>query len=419
MKKTSVFLTILLVVSLIFAVSCPGEKPSAKITSPVGDDAKITAVIGEQDRTKEVVIELANDIFNEEAFNVIAGNETDLSSWFTSSDATKATVTAKIKSLEEAAATKADEAKKYVKATVVLSVHPLVATAENTPVKVAFKIPVVTGEAKKWTASGKELTAENAIEITVEEKKEPSLTLTSPTGTQLWRVYNQSGTRTYNLELTLANDKFDTQKVASTKDASGWFAMSSPTHTIKANFLEGTTDAIAKVAVTVTGRYSPESGITLSIKIPANEGWTTTNKELTASNDIKINIVTEKLEFVTMKQSFAFTVGSTDEKTVTYTVKNGKIKADYEFSDLDKLGVQRDSQYSGTNITVKSIVRKSETELDVTLKPTQAVTTADQPKDGIAYTFQIPEEAFTDVPDTAAIFGPVQGTIDITVSNNS
>ena len=169
MKKTSVFLTILLVVSLLFAVSCPNGNPTAKITAPTGDAAAITVTVGGEAATKEVVVELTDDTFNEEAFNVTAGNETVLDSWFTSSDTAKATVSAKIKTngLEETATTKADDAKKYVKATVVLTVTPVAATAENTPVKVAFKIPAVQGDAKKWTASGKELTAENAIAITV------------------------------------------------------------------------------------------------------------------------------------------------------------------------------------------------------------------------------------------------------------
>lgn len=181
MKKTSVFLTILLVVSLIFAVSCPSKNPTAKITAPTGEAAAITVTVGGEADTKEVVVELTDDTFNEEAFNVTSGNETVLDSWFTSSDTAKATVSAKIKTngLEEAATTKADEAKKYVKATVVLTVTPVAATAANTPVKVAFKIPTVTGDAKKWTASGKELAAENAIAITVNPKQQPAVTATS------------------------------------------------------------------------------------------------------------------------------------------------------------------------------------------------------------------------------------------------
>lgn len=400
MKKTSVFLTILLVLSLVFAVSCPGEKPSAKITSPVGDDAKITLTTGSAATEKDVVIELINDTFNEEAYTLTEGSKTDLSSWFTSSDAAKATVNAKIKSLEEAAVSKDEEAqKKYVKATVTLSITPVEVTESDKPVTVSFKIPALTGEAKKWTTSGQELSVDNAIEITVEEKKEPSLSLVSPLGGTVWKqIIKTETTETHDLELSLTNAKFNTEIVKEGADVSSWFSVVDTVPNalpiLEGVVKEGSTENNVKVSLSVTTNWGgARSGVALVIKIPPtneeDKKWTDACVELEAESGITISFIQNSAKLDDgYAPSVTFKENDTDARTATIKLLYASYRSDFDYSTI---AITKSDDSASDNFECQ-LSYKSENELEMTVTPKSAVTKDDHDK---TYVFEVPEEALS------------------------
>lgn len=419
MKKTSVFLTILLVLSLVFAISCPGEKPSAKITSPVGDDAKITLTTGSAATEKDVVIELINDTFNEEAYTLTEGSKTDLSSWFTSSDATKATVSAKIKSLEEAAVSKDEEAqKKYVKATVTLSITPVEVTESDKPVTVSFKIPALTGEAKKWTTSGQELSVDNAIEITVEEKKEPSLSLVSPLGGTVWKQFiSNVNTETHDLELSLTNAKFNTELVKEGADVSSWFSVVDTVPNalpiLEGVVKEGSTENNVKVSLSVTTNWGePRSGVVLVIKIPStseeDKKWTDAGVELEAESGITISFIQNRAKLRDDEiPSVTFRENDKGAKTATIELMYAIYRSDFDYSTID-ITMRNDS--TGDNFECQ-LSYKSENELEMTVTPKSAVTKDDDDK---TYVFEVPEKALSFNSDQ--MYGdPINGKVYIYV----
>lgn len=168
------FVVLILLCSFILTVSCPPDaKPdpepepekeaSISITSPVGNDAKVSLQLGSEtaSATLDVVAVLTNDAFNREKIVTTEGSETDLASWFTLSDTTKVSLTAKAKALEE-------ENKKI---TISVTFTSVAATEQNKPVTLTFKVPKVT-EGQGWTTSGKELTTENEIAVTVQAAPE-------------------------------------------------------------------------------------------------------------------------------------------------------------------------------------------------------------------------------------------------------
>lgn len=418
MKKTSVFLTILLVLSLVFAVSCPGEKPSAKITSPVGDDAKITLTMGSAATEKDVVIELINDTFNEEAYTLTEGSKTDLSSWFTSSDATKATVSAKIKSLEEAAVSKDEEAqKKYVKATVTLSITPVEVTESDKPVTVSFKIPALTGEAKKWTTSGQELSVDNAIEITVEEKKEPSLSLVSPLGGTVWKqIIKTETTETHDLELSLTNAKFNTEIVKEGADVSSWFSVidSRPNNLpiLEGLVKEGSTENNVKVSLSVTTNWGgARSGVVLVIKIPstneADKKWVDAGVELEAESGITISFIQNSAKLGETTPILTFTEGDTGAKTATIELLYASYRSDFDYSTI---AITKSDDSASDNFECQ-LSYKSENELEMTVTPKSAVTKDDNNN---TYVFEVPEEALSFNSDQM-YENPINGKVNIRV----
>ena len=156
MKRTSIFLTALLVLSLLFAVSCPNKDPSINVTSE-------TSVIEKnlQDVDKNisigVTIDLANDTFSDKVTtdaNVIA--------WFKLSDGTeveKATLTS---------ATVSSVSEKKDSVTVALVAEAKVVTEADKPIKLTVAIPEATADAV-WTTSKKAVkeAKANGIAITI------------------------------------------------------------------------------------------------------------------------------------------------------------------------------------------------------------------------------------------------------------
>ena len=154
MKKTSILLTVLLVVSLLFAVSCPNKDPSINVTSE-------TSVIEKnlQDVDKNisigVTIDLANDTFSDKV--ATAANVID---WFTLSDGTeveKATLTS---------ATVSFVSEKKDSVTVSIVAEAKVVTEENKPIKLIVGIPEATADAV-WTTSKKAIKETNANSIAI------------------------------------------------------------------------------------------------------------------------------------------------------------------------------------------------------------------------------------------------------------
>ena len=162
MKKSSILVTLFLVVALVFAVSCPDKNPAINVTT----ESPTVANVKDGDLTLEVKITLANDTFNAET---VKDNE-PVDKWIKSFKDSTNIVKANVKSAT-VKANSVNAAKDEV--TVTLVVEPKVVTATNDPVKIVFEIP----EAKEasdtvWTTSKKAIAEAkaNSIAITVVDK---------------------------------------------------------------------------------------------------------------------------------------------------------------------------------------------------------------------------------------------------------
>ena len=168
MKRTSILLTVLLVVSLLFAVSYPNKDPSINVTS---ETSAIEKNLQDVDKNISigVTIDLANDTFSDKV--ATAANVID---WFTLSDGTeteKATLTS---------ATVSSVSEKKDSVTVSLVAEAKVVTEADKPIKLIVGIPEATADAV-WTTSKKAIkeTNANAIAITIVDKASVKASITS------------------------------------------------------------------------------------------------------------------------------------------------------------------------------------------------------------------------------------------------
>lgn len=154
MKKHSVVVTVLLVITLIMAVSCHDTAPILKATLASSSDANVALEVGEgSDKlsaTRNISLELKDDKFNATKLNP-EGSSADVSSWFVSSDKDKVTFSASVSSFEEG--------------TLVISLKAtaVAVTEANKPVTVSVKIPEKGG----WTTSNKAIECTTDLAVTV------------------------------------------------------------------------------------------------------------------------------------------------------------------------------------------------------------------------------------------------------------
>ena len=174
MKKSSILVTLFLVVALVFAVSCPNKSPTLKVTSPTGTDATIPVTVG-QEKEIPIKLELANDAF----VATTVKTDVDLTDWFTLSDGTTTAKAEKVSVLVSKvyaaeSTTKADGDAKLVIVELTLKVKAIHATEASKLVTVAIKVPAEKDNVK-YTESGKEITATaNDIKITITDKSQDS-----------------------------------------------------------------------------------------------------------------------------------------------------------------------------------------------------------------------------------------------------
>ena len=194
MKKTSILLTVLLVVSLLFAVSCPNKDPLINVTS---DKSAIEKNLQGVDKniSINVTIDIAHDTFSDKV--ATAASVID---WFTLSDGTeteKATLTS---------ATVSSVSEKKDSVTVALVAEAKGVTEASKPVKLTVAIPEATSDAV-WTTSKKAIkeTNANAIAITIVDKSSVKASITS--GNPVSFTIGQADVEK-NVTVTLENGTF-------------------------------------------------------------------------------------------------------------------------------------------------------------------------------------------------------------------
>lgn len=252
MKKSSLFVTMFLIVTLIFAVSCSSNDPSIDVTTQKTD---LEANIKTGDLSFSVDVAIANDTFNNE---VVKANA-DVKSWFTISDSAKAAV--------KTATVNADLDEKKDKVTVDVVVEPKAVTETDKSLTLTVAIP----EAKEtvYTTSKKAVkeAKANAIKITVIDQAEPTAVTGAVSGDAVVftaGTEDQTGTE---VKVTLTGGTFTSaagiEIVSPNADKEG-----DASHISFATAIDSSSAGILNITVKATSEVAAEDGGTYKINIP-------------------------------------------------------------------------------------------------------------------------------------------------------
>ena len=252
MKKSSLFVTMFLIVTLIFAVSCSSNDPSIDVTTQKTD---LEANIKTGDLSFSVEVAIANDTFNSE---VVKANA-DVKSWFTISDSTKADV--------KTATVKTDLDEKKDKVTVDVVVEPKAVTETDKSLTLTVAIP----EAKEtvYTTSKKAVkeAKANAIKITVIDQAEPTAVTGAVSGDAVVftaGTEDQTGTE---VKVTLTGGTFasttDVKIISPNVDTEG-----DNSHITFDTAIDSSNIGILNITVKATSDVAAADGGTYKINIP-------------------------------------------------------------------------------------------------------------------------------------------------------
>ena len=253
MKKSSLFVTMFLIVTLIFAVSCSSNDPSIDVTTQKTD---LEANIKTGDLSFSVEVAIANDTFNSE---VVKANA-DVKSWFTISDSTKAAV--------KTATVNADLDEKKDKVTVDVVVEPKAVTETDKSLTLTVAIP----EAKEtvYTTSKKAVkeAKANAIKITVIDQAEPTAVTGAVSGDAVVFTAGTEDATGKVVTVTLTGGTFtsatDVKIVSPNADKEG------DSHINFATVIDSSNASILNITVTATSDVAAEDGGAYKINIPAS-----------------------------------------------------------------------------------------------------------------------------------------------------
>ena len=328
MKKSSILVTLFLVVALVFAVSCPDNSPALKVTSPTGTAAAVSATVG-QEKDIAIKLELANDAFVATTVKTNA----DLKDWFTLSDGTttaKASVVSALVSKVSAAesTTKADGDAKLVIAELTLKVSPTQATEASKPVTVAIKVPAEKDNVK-YTESGKEITAAaNDIRITITDAARTDVEATVGGDTAEFTAGTADTTKNVTVTLnggTFANITGISVKKGDADPANFDISYAIGTEEAKKNELTITLKSKASIAAADQGTYK--------INIPASAITADdTHVAKAISKDLTVTVTaapakTPATASITSDSSLEFTQTIGEDKDVTIKLSGAKVKS--------------------------------------------------------------------------------------------
>ena len=275
MKKSSLFVTMFLIVTLLFAVSCSSNDPSIDVTTQKTD---LEANIKTGDLSFSVDVAIANDTFNNE---VVKANA-DVKSWFTISDSDKADV--------KTATVKADLDDKKDKVTVDVVVEPKAVTETGKTLTLTVAIPEASNTVYTTSKKAVKEAKANAIKITVIDQAEPTAVTGAVSGNAVEFTAGSEDSTGKVATVTLTGGTFasttDVKIISPNADKEG-----DASHISFATAIDSSSASILNITVTATFEVAAEDGGTYKINIPAsaitpNEGY----KAAELSLDLQITV---------------------------------------------------------------------------------------------------------------------------------